>query len=322
MLHHPQENKVRARQNRYICFVSAVTILMTSCGYSLELKRIDSKAEDPITVIRRELRQLKADHRVAIFDLQKEQKNRIDAMRVNLSRIGKANETLGKTLIQMKRDLSEARTRLAQNNADTDERFAEMEIQHRLIHGRIEEESNRLKESAARGNNFTVKELEGFRKALATQKNAFSQLKKKQAQITQELKKRQAQATQKLQAQIEGVQAKNVGIEKTTRGQTKSLQSVSTQVSELIDKMLPAVNGLAARVDNLEWALEQLKDDVDIDALQKRLAALAEAIDVQRQSLEMLGNTLTAQVDKQSALLQKTVQGLEALQSTPPPTSE
>lgn len=298
-------------QARHLFFLLSIMLLVQSCGYSLEFKRIDDKAEDPITVVRRELRQLKAAHRVAMFDLKKERKNQIEMMQANLARVGKGNETLGKNLIQMKRDLSEARTRLGQKNADTDERFAEMEIQHRLIHGRIEKEGNRQKESLARGNNFILKELEAFRKDLATQKDTLSQFKQKQVQASQALKE-----------QINGVQAKNVGIEQTSDGQTKILQNVSGQVSELIDKMLPAVNGLAARVDNLEWELKQLKDNVDIQGLQKRLTELTEAIDVQRQSLEMLGNTLAAQVDKQGALLQKTVKGLKGLQSKTASTPE
>lgn len=300
-----------AFQARHLVFLFVIMVLVMSCGYSFEFKRIDDTVEDPITVIRRELRQLKADHRVAIFDLQKEQKTQIESMRTNFAHVNKMNETFGKTLIQMKQGLFDAKTRLGQNNADMDERFTEMEIQHRLIHGRIEEESNRSKESSARGNNFTLKTLEDFRTDLATQKDIFSQFKKKQAQ-----------ATQALQEKISGVQAKNVGIEQTSDDRKKTLQTVSVQVSELIDKMLPAVNKLASRVDNLEWELEQLKTNVDIQGLQERLGALREAVDVQRQSLEMLGNTLAAQVDKQGALLQKTVRDLKGLQSKTPSTSE
>lgn len=282
-----------AFQARHLVFLFSIMFFVVSCGYSLEFKRIADKVEDPITMVRRELRQLKADHRVAIFDLQKEQKTQI--------------ESIGK----MKRDLLEARTRLGQNNADTDERFAEMEIQHRLIHGRIEEEGNRFKESSARGSDFTLKVLEGFRTDLAAQKGLLSGFKEKQVQ-----------ASQVLQEQISGVQAKNVGIEQARDDQTKTLQAVSGQVSELIDKMLPAVNGLVSRVDNLEWELEQLKTNVDIQGLQGRLTALREAVDIQRQSLEMLGNTLAAQVDKQGALLQKTVQDLKGLQSKTSSTSK
>ncbi|VAX31979.1 hypothetical protein MNBD_NITROSPIRAE01-1835 [hydrothermal vent metagenome] len=277
---------------------------MVSCGYSLEFKRIDKDAEDPITVVRRELRQLKASHRVSLFDLQKEQEKQIESLQADLLRVAQGNETLGKTLIQMKRDLSGATTRLGQNNADTDERFSEMEIQHRLIHGRIEEESNRRKESTARGNDFTLKALESFRTDLATQQDALLQFQKKQAA-----------SRQILEEKMSGVAEKNLGIVQTTDGHAKTLQGVSAQVSELIDKMLPAVNGLAARVDDLEWALEKFKTNVESQDVQKRLSGLTEALDVQRKSLEMLGNTLAAQVDKQGALLKKTVKDLKGLQS-------
>lgn len=296
---------------RHLGFLFGIVLLTVSCGYSLEFKRIDDTAEDPITVVRRELRQLKADHRVALFDLQKEQKKQIDAMRTTLARVGQGNETLGKTLIQMKRDLSDTRMRLGQNNADTDERFAEAEIQHRLIHGRIEEEGNRFKESAARGNNFTVRELEGFRKNLSAQAKDFAAQKESFSQF----KKNQTQAHQALKEQIRGVEAKSASVSQITDAQTKTLKSVSTQLTELIDKMLPAVNGLAARVDTLEWELKELKTNVDIEGLQKRLSEMTEAVDIQRQSLEMLGNTLAAQVDKQGAILKKVVKGLKGLQS-------
>ncbi len=289
---------------RHLFFLFSVMFVLMSCGYALEFKRIDKDAEDPITVVRRELRQLKAAHRVALFDLQKEQEKQIEALQLDLLRVGQGNETLGKTLIQMKRDLSGATTRLGQNNADTDERFAEMEIQHRMIHGRIEEENNRMKELIARGNNFTVKTLADFRKNLASQEGIFLQFKQKQAE-----------SSQSLEQKMSGLAEKNSGIAQTAEGQTKTLQSVSTQVSELIDKMLPAVNGLAARVDDLEWALKQFKTNVESQDLQKRLSELSEAVDVQRKSLEMLGNTLAVQVDKQGTLLNKTVKDLKGLQS-------
>lgn len=291
-------------QIRHLFFLFSVMFLMVSCGYSLEFKRIDKDAEDPITAVRREFRQLKAAHRVALFDLQKEQEKQIESLQADLLRVAQGNETLGKTLIQMKRDLSGATTRLGQNNADTDERFAEMEIQHRLIHGRIEEENNLRKESTARGNDFTVKALEHFRTDLATQQDALLQFKKKQAA-----------SRQILEEKMSGVAEKNIGIVQTTDGHAKTLQGVSVQVSELIDKMLPAVNGLAARVDDLEWALEKFKTNVESQDVQKRLSRLTEAVDVQRKSLEMLGNTLAAQVDKQGILLKKTVKDLKGLQS-------
>lgn len=261
-------------------------MLMVSCGYTLELKRIgDPEKEDPIMVIRRDIRKMKADHRVAIFDLRKEHADEISSIRMNVGRIGKANEGLGQAAIQSK-----------QKAADIDERFSEIEIQRRLIHGRIDEEANRNKEAVSRINLFTLKELELLRKELLEH----------------------GTKSKMLQKQIDRVQAENTRLKQSEIDQQKTVQAVSDQVSQLVEKVLPAVNGLASRLDDLEWQVKKLGEQIDVQGLNKRLSDLTEAIDVQRQSLEMLGNTLTSQVDKQQSLLKTTNKRIKRLEAGKP----
>lgn len=299
-----------------IC-LSFVLLMVAGCGFSLT--RIDDKKEeDPITVIRRELRQMKADHRVAIFDLQKEYQEAVSAMQIELTRLGNANESVGQNLIQHRRDLAEMRASAAQKSADTEEHFVEVEHQHRLIHGRIEEESNRFKELSERVSAYTLKELESIRKEMAAQ-DAFQ--KKNQQSLQEQLarfEEKEGQMSASLRGQVELVQTKSTGLEKRVDERTKELQAVSEQVSQLIDKVLPAVNGLAARLDDLEWQMKKLGNGTDAQALNKRLSEVSEAVNAQRKSLEMLGNTLTSQVDKQQGLLQKTINRLDGLQAKMP----
>ncbi|MFQ5588432.1 MAG: hypothetical protein ACE5F7_06295 [Nitrospiria bacterium] len=301
--------------------------LISACGYTLEFKRVkDPKKEDPITVIRREIRQMKADHRVAIFDLQKEHESRIAALQSDLTRLKNANESLGQAAIQMKRDLQETRITMGKKNAEVDDRFTEVELQRRQIHGRIEEEANRAKETSERSSSFMLGEIEALGKSLSAQ-----EAKRKKADKTlTALEQRQSKTQKLLQEQIVSARTRSADLEKTTGQQEetvrvvteqvsrqgKSLEAISAQVTELIEKVVPSVNELATRLDDLEWQVDQFKGEVDVQGLNKRLDALTESIDVQRQSLEMLGNTLTSQVDKQQGLLRQTIRRVDDLEAT------
>ncbi len=279
----------------------AVLMLCASCGYSLELSRVDAqKQEDPITLLRRELRQVKADHRVAIFDLRKEQKMQLSELQNEQVEIAKKNRGLGKNVAQF-----------VQRNADVDERFSEMEVQHRLIHGRIEEEANRYKDVSARASDFTLREIEAVRKDLAKQAAKLKQAQKSFKDQMVSLGRKEEQAIKEMRSEIDSVNEKSLGIQKATAGQKKSVQSVSDQLSQVVDKILPAVNRVTERLDALEWEFKKLDENIDVQALNRRMTQLTDAINVQRQSLEMLGNTLTSQVDKQRGLLRQVIDRLD-----------
>lgn len=299
---------------RYSALLSVVVTLLAGCGYTLELSKLDNNADepDPITLIRRDIRQLKADHRVAIFDLQKKYKE-------VAARVGD--------------DLHTEMTSLRMRDADFGEQISEIEFQLRLMKGSIEEDVNRVKEVSEQKNNNALRELEDISRLMAKQekneKLANQTLQDQIALQTREgAKKNQslqdqiarqtkeaAKNNQSLQDQIDSIQIASIALQKSSNDQIKALNEVSAQVSQLIDKVLPVVNDLAQRLDTQENQLRQMDRDINIDGLNRQLKDVREAIDVQRQSLEMLGNTLTAQVDKQAKLFQKTVSRLNVIEA-------
>ncbi len=309
--------------------------LLGGCGYSLEMSR-DTDAPlppDPITVLGRDLRQLKADHRVSLFDLKNEQKALAEETRAELKK------RLEQLELQIQTELRNAREQrqtalgsLRRRDADFDEQIAEMELQLRLMGGSIDEEINRYKDASEQTNNNALRELGNLKRLLA--KNAeekSASIKALRERIAEEQDQREAmekafdgvvlaqakeeeQARVSLQHQIKQIESSGKETSASSDEQIKALNQVSVQVDQLIEKLLPAVNLLAERLDKQEDQFDALKREIDIEALKQQLKALSDTVDIQRQSLEMLGSTLTSEVDKQKGLLQKTVEGLQAIE--------
>ncbi len=282
-------------------FLLGIMVLMSSCGYTLEFKRVkDPNEEDPITVIRREIRQMKADHRVAIFDLKKHQEQQE----------AKLKSDLDKELDLVRQDLQETRLALGEKNAEFDDRFIENDLKQRQIYGRIEEEANRVKEDSARTNSFILKELENLSQKITTQETHQKSLEN----TLNTFQERQKEETQALRVQLNLIQDKNAANETLSDHQGKTLEEVTSQVSQIIDQAVPTINSLAARVDDLEWQVKQFNNDTKTESLKKRLEDLAKSIDVQRKSLEKLGSTVTSQVDKQQGMIQQSIKRLDTLE--------
>jgi len=317
----------KAPIKRLLCFVLLLSaVVLSACGYSLELSKTEAEVvEDPITLIRRDIRKIKADHRVKLFDLRKEQSEKFKQLRSEIEHVG----ALRKELAQLDRKLEETKLALSRRNADTDARISEMEVHHRLIQGSIEEEANRFKEASDEISRFAQKELEALKKEIEGQKKqraALASLLKEQlksarkglqsrlsalketGESTQESVKRQ------LEAQKKGLQ----GLKNSLLDQADAIKGLSEQLSQMLEKLLPAVNKLGERVDALEWQLKKLEGEIDLEALERRLSALRNAVDVQRKSLEMLGNTLTPKVDEHRALLRQLTERLKKLDAPAP----
>jgi len=338
--------------------------LLGGCGYSLEMSSVEEtpEAPDPITLLKRDLRQIKADHRVSIFDLKNEQKLLGEKTKSDIDKI------LAKLHAQIQRDLRALEEKreasllsLRRRDADFGEQIADMEIQLRLMGGSIEEEINRYKDSSEQTNSNALRELGNVKRLLADEgkkKKAslkmlqgqidgekegrlkletrletqlVSQVAQLKAQIAEEKHQRETlkktfdevvlaqakaekQARKLLQGQIKQIESSSVATNASSDDQIKALNEVSAQVDQLIEKLLPAVNRLAERLDKQEEEFDSLDRKIDVDALNRQLTALTDALDVQRQSLEMLGNTLTSELGKQKRLLQKTIERLQALE--------
>ncbi len=297
---------------RFFSFLIVTMTFMVSCGYTLV--RVDPKEEDPITVIRRDLRQMKADHRVALFDLRKEQGAKIERLESDLARLKTSNEELSRVVVQMRRDFQENVVVQGQNNAELDDRFTEVELQRRKIHGRIDEEANRSKEVLEKSNQFFLKEIEVLRQSLATQ----VALQKKIEETVMVLGQKESEINQSLEGKIASVEARNDSLQQSSVHQGETVRGVSDQVSQLVDKLVPSVNSITTRLDDLEWQVKQFKGDGDGKTFKQRLDELTKAIEVQRKSLEKLGNTVISEVDKQSGLLQKTINRVNGLEGKTP----
>jgi len=320
---------------RFVPFLLVGLTLLGGCGYSLEMSRdADTPLPpDPITLLGRDLRQLKADHRVSLFDLKNEQKALAEETRANIEK------QLEQLRLQLQTDLKKAQEQrqtalrsLRKRDADFGEQIAEMEIQLRLMAGSIDEEINRYKDASEQTNNNAMRELGNLKRRFAdevSEKNAS--IKMIRELIAEERDQREArgktfheavlaqgkieeQARASLHDQIKQIESSGEEASASSGEQIKALNQVSTQVDQLIEKLLPAVNLLAERLDKQEEQFDALKREIDIETLNQQLKALNDTVDIQRQSLEMLGNTLTSEVDKQKRLLQKTVEDLQALE--------
>jgi len=295
-------------------------LLVSGCGYSLEIAKLEEPVEDPITLIQRDIRKIKAAHRVALFGLSKEQNDQLKQLRADLEK----TKAFRHDISQLDRKLQETRVALSRRNADIDERISEMEVHHRLIQGSIEEESNRLKETSSEANRFVLKELEIIKNDVSTQEGNRKKLekaakewvgttqKKLQAELAA-LREKEKSTQSTIAADMDFLKSDTREMRQSLVGQSQAIKALSGQISQLIEKVLPAVNKLGERMDALEWRLKKLDRDIDLEALNRRLTALSDAVDVQRQSLEMLGNTLTPQVDEQRALLRKTMDRLKKI---------
>lgn len=317
----------------FVALLLAGVVLLGGCGYSLEASREDPEAPDPITVLGRDLRQFKAQHRVSIFDLKNDQKVMMERTKADVEKV------LAELQMQIQRDLGEAEKKraaallsLRRQNADFGEKIAEIELQLRMMVGNIEEEMNRYRDASEQTQDNALRELGNIKRLMASEiKEKKASLKMLKSQITEEKRQREvlkntvnesllAQVKveeggrKTLQEQINQIKSSNVTANASSNEQIKALNQVSTQVDQLIEKVLPAVNQLAERLDNQEEKLSAVTREIDIDDLNRKLGKLTDTIEVQRQSLDMLGNTLTAEVDKQKHLLQENLGRLKALE--------
>ncbi len=281
-------------------FLILTLTLTSSCAFRFS-KLGDQEAEpDPITLLRRDIRQLRADHRVALFDLQKDLNAQIE----------RVHGELKKEAAEKERDQFALRKR----DADFAEQIAEIEMQIRILGGSLEEEVNRVKERSDQNSNEALSALAAFRSALSKkEKQEASADLAMETKIRDELKQ-EREARKSLQAQMDAMRAFNETLQESSNEQIKALKAVSDRVSELIEKVLPAVNTLGQRVDQHDDQLKAVKADKNGAGIDRKLSDLSKAVDTQRKSLELLGNTLTVQVDKQQKLLQQALDKLQALE--------
>jgi len=289
---------------RVVAFLIFITMLSAAC--SLKLGQVgDQEAQpDPMTLLRREIRQLRIDHRVALFDLQKDLNAQVERLRADLK----------KEAAEKEKDQFALRKR----DADFAEQIAEIDMQVRILGGSFEEQINRVKEFSDQKNSEAIRDLAEMRGVLAKKEKQEALAEQNlQNKIAGQLKE-EGDARKSLQDQIDSMRAFDETLQQSSNDQIKALKAVSEQLSELIDKVLPAVNTLSQRVDRQEEQFKALNRKPDAAGLDGRLSDLAKVVEAQRKTLEILGNTLTAQVDKQQKQLQQATDRLQALEAKGP----
>ncbi len=290
-------------------------------------------APDPVTLLGRDLRQFKAQHRVSIFDLQNEQKVLLERTKTDIDkRLADLHAQIQRDLGALENKKEAALLSLRRQDADFGEKIAEIEIQLRLMGGSIEEEINRYRDASEQTQDNALRELGNIKRLMASEaKEKKASLKILQGQITEGKHQREAlkkavdevllvqvkaeeQGRKTLQAEINQIKSSNIKATASSNDQINALNQVSTQVDQLIEKVLPAVNRLGERLDKQEEQISALIREMNIEDLNRKLAALTDTIEVQRQSLDMLGNTLSSEIDKQKRLLQQAGDRLKALE--------
>ncbi|MFQ5543359.1 MAG: hypothetical protein ACE5FY_03285 [Nitrospiria bacterium] len=291
---------------RSLLFLFIGMALLSGCGVSLG--NTQSAGDDPVTSMRKDVHRLNIQH----GNLRKELLKNASQLK---SEIKGLQEQDRKTLT----DLSE---RFGERSAAMGERITQLESQNRLLRGTIEEERHRFKELFHQENDHILKEVNKIRTLLAKQGKDGETIKKVlQKQIN--VQEKQGTAHGALAAQLNrfknvqetfnntisekmnALQSDNRAAQGASDSLANELEESSKQMTAFTEKLLPAVNGLASRLDNLEWKFEKFEGEFDINSLNKRLMELSDAIDVQRQSLEMLGDNLSAQISKLNKQIHK-----------------
>lgn len=199
-------------------------------------------------------------------------------MKAMQAKVTKLQSELNQTREESRKAISDIQKR----RADTDVRFDESDVQLRVVQGRLEREERRRADllqqvdDAAFRLNEQEKKWEGF------QKN--------------------------MQAQIEEMKKVNAALQQHSEDQEKRLKEMTGQILQLIQEVPSSLTAQAAQLDELGRQIQRVSRDGDVEQLGKSLADLSSA-------LNLLGEKITAKVDEQEKLLNKTTKRLQALES-------
>ncbi|NKE70105.1 hypothetical protein [Candidatus Manganitrophus noduliformans] len=192
---------------------------------------------------------------------------------------------VAKLQAELKQTREESRKAVAdiqKRRADMDVRFDESDIQLRMVQGRLEREERRRADLLQQVDNAAFRLNEQEKKWEGFQKN--------------------------LQAQIEEMKKVHAVFQKHSEDQEKRLEEMTGQIGRLAQEIPSSLTAQAAQLDELGRQIQRVSRDGDVEQLGKSLADLSSA-------LNMLGEKITAKVDEQEKLLNKTTKRLQALES-------
>lgn len=261
---------------RFFLLLFAAIFLLQGCGYSVRM--IGAEEQRRETESKKEL-----EDRVARLDSQVASVQQ--AMKEETAR-------LHSELKQIKEENRQMVASLQKRRADMDVRMDEAMLQIRMIQGSIEKEGHRFKELSHQVENiaFRVNELGELKTRLGEQEKKWDSIQKT------------------LQGQIDSIKVGSAALQKSSEQQAKKMEEISDQVLELAEKIPPALNAQAVQLNTLGMQFEKMTKGADVDQVNKSLVDLSEALNV-------LGQKITAKVDEQERLLQKTTKRLQALEA-------
>ena len=264
----------------------AVVFLLQGCGYSL--KMVD--AEEPPrgvgngaeTENKRETQSKKE------FDDQQASRTK------KITPISMKEEIaqLQLDVKHLKEDNQRALSPLHKKLAEIDLRLDDTALQIRLMQGNTEKEGHQFRELSHQVDNiaFRMNDLAEIKTRLGEQEKKWDTVQKT------------------LQDQINSIKVVGSTLQKGSDQQAKRLEEVSDQVLELAEKIPPALNAQAVQLNDLGRQFEKMTKAGDAEQVNKSLVDLSDALNV-------LGQKITAKVDQQEKLLEKTTKRLQALES-------
>lgn len=172
--------------------------------------------------------------------------------------------------------------------ADADLRIEETTLALRLIQGKMEKDTHRFTELSHQMDDATFRMGEQGKKLEAMQKT-LQQIDGARA------------ASQKSLDTLSGRVA-------TLDDHEKRLRELSALVSELTQKVPPLLNTQSAQLDELGKQIQKLSQGGEVEQLNKELLDLSNALD-------LLGQKITAKIDEQDRILNKTTKRLESLEA-------
>lgn len=194
-------------------------------------------------------------------------------------------EKVARLQSELKQEREESRKAISdiqKRRADADVRFDENDVQFRMIQGRIEKEERRRADLTQQIDNIAYRVNEQEKKGEVVQKA--------------------------LQTQIEEIKKINAGLQKNGEDQDKRLKETAGQILQLTRDIPASLSAQATQLDDLGKQIQQMNRGTDVEQLSKSLVDLSNA-------LNLLGEKITAKVDQQEKLLDKTTKRLQVLES-------
>ncbi|MFQ5579347.1 MAG: hypothetical protein ACE5FZ_01935 [Nitrospiria bacterium] len=282
-------------------FVLIGAVLLHGCGYSVRMVAFEEEQREL-----QEKKSLEGDVARLQADLKKLRKQSRQAAIILKDEIKKNGKLFKTGLKESQKEI----LGIQKGQADLNVRLDEATLSIRRGQGLLEEKDRRLSALSRQIENvaFRVnKDGESLEK-LSTQVGELESLLQGQMRRLTALK-------EILRRQADTLGLIDNNLRNVSREQEKSLQVVSDQASELAEKIPPVLNRQSVRLDDLEWQVKKINEEVDVKQIDKDLAAFSSALDTLKKMLDVLGTRLTTKVDEQGQLLRNTTKKMKGIEA-------